>query len=134
MIWGIQANNVLASQNILSPHVLFALDIVIRRVAEYLVSLIRPGLLLDLCQLILSIDFQIFIQRNIVQFHQHRILVLNHVYRHGVVWKNHSMMKQRIYINDIKISHKRIESMISNGLENHFYCPLLSFLSDNCLD
>lgn len=38
-----QANSVLMSQNSRAPHVLFALDNVIRRVVEYLVSLIRPG-------------------------------------------------------------------------------------------
>jgi hypothetical protein len=36
------ANTVLSSKNCLSPHVLFALDNVIRRVAEHLVGLIRP--------------------------------------------------------------------------------------------
>ncbi|CAF4865225.1 unnamed protein product, partial [Rotaria socialis] len=34
-------NNVLSSRNILPPHVLFALDNIIRRVAENLVGLIR---------------------------------------------------------------------------------------------
>ena len=38
----------MASKNILPPHVLFALDNIIRRIAEYLVGLIRPGLLLSL--------------------------------------------------------------------------------------
>ncbi|CAF4454494.1 unnamed protein product, partial [Rotaria magnacalcarata] len=36
-------NAVLSSKNSLPPHVLFALDNVIRRVAEHLVGLIRPG-------------------------------------------------------------------------------------------
>lgn len=36
---------------------LFALDIVIRRITEYLVSLIRPGLLLDLAQWTWPITF-----------------------------------------------------------------------------
>ena len=38
-----QSNAVLSSKNSLSPHVLFALDNIIRRVAEHLVGLIRPG-------------------------------------------------------------------------------------------
>ena len=36
----------LSSKNHLPPHVLFALDNVIRRVAEHLVGLIRPGKIL----------------------------------------------------------------------------------------
>ncbi|CAF4592052.1 unnamed protein product [Rotaria sp. Silwood1] len=36
------ANNVLSSRNLQAPHVLFALDNIMRRVAEHLVGLIRP--------------------------------------------------------------------------------------------
>lgn len=42
-IWSFQANSVLSSKHGLAPHVLFALDNVIRRVIEQLVGLIRPG-------------------------------------------------------------------------------------------
>ncbi|CAF3121739.1 unnamed protein product [Rotaria sp. Silwood2] len=42
MINSFWTNTVLSSKNGLPPHVLFALDNVIRRVAEYLVGLIRP--------------------------------------------------------------------------------------------
>ncbi|CAF3004950.1 unnamed protein product [Rotaria sp. Silwood2] len=36
------ANNVLSSRNLQAPHVLFALDNIMRRIAEHLVGLIRP--------------------------------------------------------------------------------------------